>query len=80
MKNIHFEDYEGPRLPRQTQLKRLRRVIENELTEHQRAVIIAYYFQNKTMTQIAQERQVCPSTVCRILQRAEKRIRRSLRY
>ena len=33
MRNILFEGYEGPRLPREVQLRRLRRVIEKELTE-----------------------------------------------
>lgn len=80
MRNIVFEDYEGPRLPRQTQLHRLQRVIENELTEKQRQVLLAYYFQEKTLVQIAEERGVCVSTVCRTLQRAERRIRQYLRY
>ena len=80
MKNILYEGYEGPRLPRQVQLRRLQRVIENELTESQREILIAYYFQDRTMTQIAQERGVCPSTVCRTLHRAEARVRRCLRY
>ena len=80
MRNILYEGYEGPRLPREVQLRRLKKVIENELTEHQRQVLIAYYFQNKTMAQIAQERGVCRSTVCRTLHRAEARVRRCLRY
>ena len=80
MRNTLFDGYEGPRLPRETQLRRLRRVIEQELTDKQRQTLIAYYFQNKTMTQIAQEQQVNRSTVCRTLHRAEARIRRCLRY
>ena len=80
MKNTLFEGYEGPRLPRQVQLRRLRRVIESELTDIQRETLMAYYFQNKTMAQIAQERGVCRSTVCRALHRAEDRVRRCLRY
>lgn len=80
MRNTLFEGYEGPRLPRQVQLKRLRRVIESELTEVQREILVAYYFQNRTMEQIARERGVCRSTVCRTLHRAEERVRRCLRY
>ena len=80
MKNTLFEGYEGPRLPRQMQLKRLRRVIEAELTDIQREILVAYYFQSKTMAQIARERGVCRSTVCRALHRAEDRVRRCLRY
>ena len=80
MRNTLFEGYEGPRLPRQVQLKRLRRVIESELTEVQREILVAYYFQNRTMEQIARERGVCRSTVCSTLHRAEERVRRCLRY
>lgn len=80
MRNTLFEGYEGPRLPRQVQLKRLRRVIESELTQVQREILVAYYFQNRTMEQIARERGVCRSTVCRTLHRAEERVRRCLRY
>lgn len=80
MKNTLFEGYEGPRLPRKVQLRRLRRVIEVELTDVQREILMAYYFQNKTMAQIARERGVCRSTVCRTLHRAEDRVRRCLRY
>ena len=80
MKNTLYEGYEGPRLPREVQLRRLKKVIENELTEHQRQILLAYYFQSKTMTQIARERGVCCSTVCRTLHRAEARVRRCLRY
>lgn len=75
-----YSEYEGPRLPRQVQLQRLRKVMDRELTDIQREVLIAYYFQEKTMTQIALERGVCKSTVCRTLHRAEDRIRRFLRY
>lgn len=80
MRNTLFEGYEGPRLPRQVQLKRLRRVIESELTQVQREILVAYYFQSKTMAQIAAERGICRSSVCRTLRRAEERVRRCLRY
>lgn len=80
MRNTLFEGYEGPRLPRQVQLKRLRRVIESELTEVQREILVAYYFQSKTMETIARERGICRSSVCRTLHRAEDRVRRCLRY
>lgn len=80
MKNIPFEGYEGPRLPPKTQMQRLRRVIERELTQTQQEVIIAYYFQDKTIPEIAAERGVQKSSVSRCLKRAEKRVRRCLRY
>lgn len=80
MRNTLFEGYEGPRLPRSVQLQRLRRVVEQELSQAQREILIAYYFQEKTMAQIARERGVYRSTVCRTLHRAEERVRRCLRY
>lgn len=80
MRNTLFDGYEGPRLPREVQLRRLRRVMELELTPVQREILIAYYFQEKNIPLIARERGVCPSTVSRTLHRAENRIRRCLRY
>ena len=80
MRNTLFDGYQGLRLPPQVQLKRVKKVIENELTPCQRQVIIAYYFQQKTLPQIAQEQQVNKSTVCRTLQRAEKKLQKFLKY
>ena len=80
MKDILCEDYEGPRLPANVQMKRIRRVMEQELTQKQREVMIAYYFQDKTIPQIAAERGIQKSSVSRCLHRAEKRVRRCLRY
>ena len=80
MKNILYEGYLGPRLPREVQLKRVQRVIREELTELQRYTLVAYYFQEQNLTQIAEERGVNKSTVCRTLHRAEERVRRCLRY
>ena len=70
----------GPRLPREMQLKRVQRVIQEELTPLQREVLTAYYFQEMTMQQIADERGVNKSTICRTLHRAEEKLRRFLRY
>ena len=80
MENIPYDGYLGLRLPPEVQLRRVRKVIEHELTANQRQVIIAYYFQQKTLPQIAQEMQVNKSTVCRTLHRAEVRLRRCLKY
>lgn len=80
MRNTLFNDYQGPRLPRQVQLKRVKNVIEQELTPLQRETVLAYYFQGMNICQIAEERRVNKSTVCRTLHRAETRIRRCLRY
>lgn len=73
-------DYSDLRLPPQVQLRRLRRVMAAELTDCQREVLEAVYFGGKTQAQIAAERGVNRSTVCRTLRRAESRLRRFLRY
>ena len=80
MKNILYEGYLGPRLPRDTQIKRVQRVIREELTELQRQTLIAYYFEELTIPQIAQRRGVHKSTVSRTLHRAEQKLRRYLKY
>ena len=80
MNDILFEGYEGPRLPPKTQLQRLRRVIEAELTRRQRQTLTAYYFRQQTIPEIAREQGVNKSTVCRTLHRAEARLQRCLRY
>ena len=68
------------RLPRDIQMERMRQVIQGEITELQRYTLMAYYFQEKTLLQIARERSVNKSTVCRTLHRAEEKLRRYLQY
>lgn len=80
MRNTLYEGYRGIRLPREVQKKRVQQVIQEELTELQRYTLIAYYFQEQTVLQIAQDRGVNKSTVWRTLHRAEEKIRRYLRY
>ena len=80
MKRTLYEGYEGLRLPPSTQLQRIRRVIERELTHKQREIILAYYFQDKSIPDIAAERGIHKSSGCRCLQRAEKRVRHCLKY
>ena len=80
MKNTEYDGYLGPRLSRDLQLKRLQRVIDQELTELQRRTVEGYYLEKKSMSELAQERGVNRSTVCRTIQRAERRMRRCLRY
>ena len=80
IKNIPFEAWGNLRLPRQIQLRRVKAVVENELTDLQRQTVLAYYFQQQTITQIAQERGVNKSTVCRTLHRAEQKLRKYLKY
>jgi len=80
VRNILYDGYQGPRLPREVQLKRVKRVIQEELTELQRHALMAYYFQEQSITQIARDRGVNKSTVCRTLHRAEQKLRRYLKY
>ena len=80
MKNIGFKEYFGPRLSREAQLKRLRRVIDAELTEKQRQAVIGYYMEGKNIPALAREYGVNKSTISRTLKRAEDRMRRCLKY
>lgn len=80
MKNTRYEGYLGPRLPREVQLKRVQKVLREELTELQRYTLSAYYFQQQTLEQIARDRGVNRSTVCRTLHRAEEKLRKFLKY
>lgn len=80
MKNTLFEGMYFRQIPREQQIKRMKQVIREELTELQRYTILSYYFENKTLLQIAQERCVNKSTVCRTLKRAEEKLRRFLKY
>lgn len=80
MKNILYEGYLGPRLPREVQLNRVRRVIREELSPHQREILTAYYFHRRTIPQIASDRGVHRSTVSRTLHRAEANLRKYLKY
>ena len=80
MRNILFDGYLGPRLPKQVQLKRVQRVIAEELSPRQRETLTAYYFGGLNIPQIAQLQGVNKSTVCRNLQRAEDKLRRYLKY
>lgn len=78
MRNIPFEQPHNLRLPKSIQLQRLHRVIREELTPTQREIVLAYYFQEQTMVQIAKKRGVNKSTVCRTLHRAEEKLKRYL--
>ena len=80
MKRTLYEGYEGPRLSPATQMQRIRRVIAEELTQKQREIILAYYFQDKSIPEIAAERGIHKSSVCPCMQRAEKRVRHCLKY
>lgn len=80
MKNIDYKGYLGPRMTPEALRKRLNHVIDNELTENQRHILRGYYIEHRTIPELAREKGVNKSTVCRTLQRAEARVRRLLRY
>ena len=67
-------------LPREVQMARVRAVLYLELTQLQRDTLSDYYFEGKTLEQIAREQGVNKSTVCRTLHRAVEKLRRFLRY
>lgn len=79
-RNIPYEGYQGIRLPKEVQRKRVMEVIRRELTDCQRETLLAYYIEELNIIQIAQRRGVHKSTVSRTLKRAEEKLRRYLRY
>ena len=80
MKSTLFENFFFHQIPRTEQIRRMKTVIREELTELQRYTILAYYFENKTILQIAEERNINKSTVFRTLKRAEEKLQRFLQY
>ena len=79
-KNTLYDGYEGPRLPKAVLVQRVNRVIEEEMTPLQREVLLAYYIQDRKVTDIAADRGVHKTTIYRTLHRAERKLRRYLRY
>ena len=79
MRNIPF-NHSMLSLPKKMQTDRLHRVIREELSPMQRYTVIAYYFQERSIGEIARQRQVNKSTVSRTLRRAEEKLRRFLQY
>ena len=80
MRNILSDDYQGLRLPRKLQLQRVKKVIQQELSDKQRETLLAYYFRSMTIPQIAREQGVNKSTVSRTLRRGEENLRKYLKY
>mgnify|MGYP004733243837 CR=1 FL=1 len=80
MRNIDYNGCLGPYLPQSIQKKRVANVIAQELTPLQREALVGYYLHGKSITEMALERGVNKSTICRNLRRAETRLRRFLRY
>ena len=80
MKNTPCKDRREGLFPRELQMERLRRLIQEELTDLQRYTLTAFYFERKTIAQIARDRSVNRSTVFRTLRRTEEKLRKFLRY
>ena len=80
MRNIPYDNIWGLELPRDVQLRRMLRVMDQELTEKQRAYLYAYYFEELSPTQIARRYGIHRSTVIHTIRRAEDRLRRYLTY
>ena len=80
MRNIPYDNQWGLDLPPEIQIQRILRVMEQELTEKQRAYLKAYYFEELSPSRIAHRYGVHRSTVLRTLRRAENNLRRFLTY
>ncbi len=80
MKNTLYDPKWGMDLPKEVQIQRILRVMEQELTEKQRRTLHAYYFDGLRPAEIARRQGVHRSTVHRTLSRAAARLRRHLIY
>lgn len=80
MKNTPYKGYLGNRMLPEVARKRIDRVVREEMTELERETLIAYYFQEKNIPEIARARGVNKSSVSRALKRAEMKLKRYLKY
>ncbi len=55
-------------------------IINEELTERQREIVMMYYYENRNISEIADTLSVNPSTISRSLARSRKNIFRILKY
>jgi RNA polymerase sigma factor (sigma-70 family) len=60
--------------------KRIALVVDNELTDRQKYILTAYYWERKTLQVIADELGIQKSTVWRTLQRGKTRVAKYLKY
>lgn len=58
----------------------LEKAIQEELTETEKEIIIDYWFDSESLTQIAEKRKIKPPSVKGTLTRAQEKIERALRY
>ena len=73
--------YSNGNLPQMERLRRnLRSARDAELTDRQKLVVQLYYERKLSVSEIARQLDVQPSTVSRTLKRAQNRLRHYLRY
>lgn len=58
----------------------LKKAMQSELTERQRAILWDFYFEGKTVTEISETLGVNKSTVSRHLKRSKEKLRQVLSY
>ena len=80
MRSIPYELFSNVQFPPEVQRRRVRMVIEHELTETQRRAIVGHYFEGKSVREIAREQGVQPNSVWKAMQRGLRRMARCLRY
>ena len=80
LKNTVSKEYFGARLDRATQLSRVRRVIQRELSPRQRQIVEGVFYEKLSQAELARRLGVNRSTVSRTLRRASERLRRCLQY
>ena len=80
MKNTPYELFSNVQFPPEIQRRRVRMVLEHELTETQRKAVQGYFFEGRSIRSMVAEPGVQPSSVWRALQRGLRRMARCLRY
>ena len=53
MRNIPYELFSNVQFPPEVQSRRVRMVVDNELTETQRRAIVGYFFEDKSIREIS---------------------------
>jgi RNA polymerase sigma-70 factor (ECF subfamily) len=56
----------------------LRQIIDSELTERQRLALMAVYFDNRSITEVAEVMEMSPNALYKLLHDARKKIKQQL--
>ncbi|MEF9970991.1 MAG: sigma-70 family RNA polymerase sigma factor [Oscillospiraceae bacterium] len=75
-----LQEFVGLLDPSGSMSTRVHGVIREELTERQEELIRLYYFEQMSMTEIAQRLGLSPSTVSRTIKRGRERLCKYLKY